>query len=109
MLKTVFAALIVSFCTGCCAHRGEPVSAPLDIGSEKLARSEQVYLSHCHKCHPGGEKGLGFAINNRPLPDFLIKAQVRAGAGAMPAFSKERLTGEDLDHVVAYIDFLRRQ
>ena len=64
--------------------------------------------SHCHKCHPGGEKGLGFAIN-KPLPDFLIKAQVRAGAGAMPAFSKELLTGEDLDHVVAYIDLLRRQ
>lgn len=36
-------------------------------------------------------------INNKPLPGFLIKFQVRNGLGAMPAFSKEHVSPEELD------------
>ncbi len=95
--------------TGCAMRRGEPVSQPLRIDSHKLARGEVSYMAHCNKCHPGGEKALGFAINNKPLPGFMIKAQVRAGAGAMPAFSKELVTGEDLENILEYIELLRKQ
>jgi len=95
--------------TGCAMRRGEPISEPLDMDAQKLARGEEAYMAHCNKCHPGGETALGFAINNKPLPGFMIKAQVRAGAGVMPAFSKELVTGEDLNNMLEFIELLRKR
>lgn len=103
------AALMLMLFTGCAMRRGEPVSEPLEIDTQKLASGEKAYMAHCNKCHPGGETALGFALNNKPLPGFMIKAQVRAGAGAMPAFSKELVTGEDLNNMLEYIELLRKQ
>jgi len=48
------------------------------------------------------------AINNKPLPGFLMKFQVRHGIGAMPAFSKRELPPDELDAVVKYLKALRR-
>jgi len=107
MRIVLLVALTLMLFTGCAIRRGEPISEPL--GMEKVARGEEAYMVHCNKCHPGGEKALGFAINNKPLPGFMIKAQVRAGAGAMPAFPKELVTGEDLDNMLEYIALLRKQ
>uniref|UniRef100_C6E398 Cytochrome c domain-containing protein n=1 Tax=Geobacter sp. (strain M21) TaxID=443144 RepID=C6E398_GEOSM len=101
------AVLSLALCAGCSARRGEPISQPLKIENAKMARGERAFMTYCNKCHPGGEKGLGFALNNKPLPGFMIKAQVRAGAGAMPAFSKELITGEQLDEIVEYATLLR--
>ena len=63
-------------------------------------------MARCHQCHPGGTAGLGPAINNAPLPGGLVKAQVRNGLGAMPGFSQEQISDEELDALVAYIDEL---
>lgn len=101
------AALSLALCAGCSARRGEPISQPLKIDNAKVARGERAFMTYCHKCHPGGEKGLGFALNNKPLPGFMTKAQVRAGAGAMPDFPKELITGEQLDEIVEYVALLR--
>ncbi len=65
-------------------------------------------MKQCSQCHPGGEAGLGPAINNKPLPGFLINLQVRQGFGAMPAFSKGRVTDDELADVIAYLKALRR-
>jgi mono/diheme cytochrome c family protein len=65
-------------------------------------------MTSCHQCHPGGMAGLGPAINNKPLPGFLIKMQSRAGLGAMPGFSSSELSEEELDAVVAYLKALRK-
>lgn len=109
MRMVSLAALMLMLFTGCAMRRGEPISRPLEIDSPKLAAGEKAYMDHCNKCHPGGETALGFAINNKPLPGFLIKAQVRAGAGAMPAFPKELVSGEDLENMLMYIVLLRKQ
>lgn len=93
----------------CTAKRGEPLSKPLLIDSPEVARGEKGFMFYCDKCHPGGEKGLGPALNNKPLPGFMIKTQVRAGAGAMPSFSKELLPDDKLDDIVAYVKALRKQ
>ena len=90
LVVCVASALLLVSCAS--ARRGEPVAGPMRIESEKVARGEKVFMTHCHKCHPGGETGVGFAINNKPLPGPLIKAQVRAGIGAMPAFPKELIS-----------------
>jgi mono/diheme cytochrome c family protein len=88
------------------ARRGEPVAGPLALGPA-AARGEKVFLVHCDKCHPGGEAGLGFALNNKPLPGVLIRKQVRWGLGAMPSFPAERISEGQLDDLVAYIKALR--
>jgi mono/diheme cytochrome c family protein len=99
-------ALLLAGCST--ARRGEPIEGPLPITSEKVARGQKVFMTHCHKCHPGGEAGLGFALNNKPLPGPMIKMQVRAGVGAMPSFSKELLPDDQLDDLIAYLETLRK-
>jgi hypothetical protein len=51
----------------------------------------------------GGAAGLGPAIDDKPLPGGLIKTQVRPGLGAMPHFSQQHISDDDLGAVVAYL------
>ena len=73
------------------------------VASPQVARGEHVFMENCHQCHPGGEAGLGPAINDKPLPGFMMKLQVRAGVGAMPAFSAHEISATDLDVLIAYV------
>lgn len=109
MRNLLLVAVWVLLSAGCASRKGEPITPPLQVASGTLAQGETLYMFHCNKCHPGGGKGLGPAIHNKPLPRFLIKAQVRAGAGAMPGFSRELISGEELEWVIDYIELLRRQ
>ena len=93
---------------GCSARRGEPLVGPLDVRPGAVARGQQVFMANCHACHPGGEAGLAPAINDKPLPGFMIKTQVRLGVGAMPRFSRDEISAEQLDDLVAYLKALRR-
>lgn len=70
--------------------------------------SRLAFQHHCHHCHPHGSSGLGPALNNKPLPALAIKAQVREGLGAMPAFSSQVLPDEHLEQIVKYVQALRR-
>jgi mono/diheme cytochrome c family protein len=83
------------------------IAGPLALGDADVRRGHEVFLAHCNQCHPGGEAGLGPAINNKPLPGFMIKLQVRKGVGAMPGFSSHEIEGGDLDALVAYLEALR--
>ena len=101
------AALLALWLAGCAsARRGEPLRGPIAL-DERSARGREVFQRSCHGCHPDGEGGLGPALNNKPLPSFVIRYQVRHGLGTMPSFPKERLSDEDLDAVVAYLKRLR--
>ena len=91
----------------CSARRGEPIVGPLAISEPGIARGQQVFMRECHQCHPGGEAGLAPAINNKPLPGFLIKLQVRTGLGALPAFSQGEISPEELEYLVDYLKALR--
>ncbi|MEY4939692.1 MAG: hypothetical protein RIQ93_1427 [Verrucomicrobiota bacterium] len=114
-MKRVFLKLGLLGCalawvaTGCAtARRTEPVAPPLDIAQAQLARGQVVFYQQCHLCHPHGAGGLGPALNNKPLPGFLMKTQVRLGLGAMPRFGKDKIPPEDLDNLVAYLKLLHR-
>jgi len=94
---------------GCSARRGEPLVGALDQRPPAVGRGQQVFMANCHACHPGGEAGLAPAINNKPLPGFMIKTQVRLGVGAMPRFSADEISAGQLDDLVVYLKALRRQ
>jgi mono/diheme cytochrome c family protein len=100
-LALAMAALALAACTS--PRRSEPLSGPFVPASPDVARGEHVFMAHCHLCHPGGEAGLGPSLNDKPLPGFAIRTQVRAGLGAMPAFAPEEVSAADLDAVIAYL------
>lgn len=92
---------------GCGAtRRSEPLRGPLSLG-EQEARGQVVFMEHCHQCHPSGEAGLGPALNDKPFPTFLKRFQVRRGLGAMPSFSEEQISDQELDALMAYLSALR--
>lgn len=97
--------LSLSYCGT--ARRGAPMFAPLTLESTEVTQGKQVYMSYCQKCHPGGTAGLGPAINNKPLPGFLIRYQIRHGLGMMPAFKEEVISDQELDHLMVYLKTLR--
>jgi mono/diheme cytochrome c family protein len=88
----------------CAATRpSAPLTGPFVPASPAIARGERVFMAHCHACHPGGNAGLAPALNDKPLPGFLIGFQVRRGLGAMPAFGEDEIPPADLDALVAYL------
>jgi len=101
------ALLLLLGLAGCSARRGEPLRGPLDVSDPRVARGETVFMAKCNKCHPGGEAGLGPALNNKPLPEFLVRYQARSGTGAMPPFDADELSDKDLADVTAYLKALR--
>lgn len=106
-LRLLAAALLI-VATGCgSARRSEPIAGPMPLASEAVAHGQLVFAQHCHMCHPGGEGGLGPALNDKPVPGFLIKTQVRWGMGDMPSFSEEHIPSDDLDALVRYMAALR--
>lgn len=103
-------AAALLFATGCgSARRGEPLVGEMPPPGAEIALGQRVFDTNCSQCHPGGEGGLGPALNNKPLPGWLIKFQVRNGLGAMPSFSSQEISGEELDALTRYMVWLRRQ
>jgi mono/diheme cytochrome c family protein len=109
MKRTIIASLLAAaLCLAACvARKTEPLSPPINTSDPKVARGEKVFFNNCHQCHPHGEAGLGPAIVNKPLPEFLMKFQVRHGLGTMPSFGGEKIPPEDLDALMAYIKAVR--
>lgn len=91
------------------ARRSVPFAGPMTIADPQVELGERVFMRECSVCHPRGEAGLAPGINNKPLPEFLIRFQVRNGLGAMPAFSREHVTPEELDAIVEYLEHMRRR
>jgi len=91
------------------ARRGEPLIGDRQPPNAKIALGRQVFDRNCSQCHPGGESGLGPALNNKPLPQFAMKIQIRNGVGAMPRFSSNEISDEQVSAVTAYVVWLRHQ
>ncbi len=95
--------------TGCGSpRRGAPTGEPVEITRGYVEKGQQVFMAMCHQCHPRGRAGVGPALNNKALPGFLIRLQVRQGFGAMPAFPEKMISDSELERLVAYLFRLRR-
>jgi mono/diheme cytochrome c family protein len=98
-------ALLLGACTS--ARKTEPLAPPLNLNDPQVAHGRKVFFQHCHQCHPHGQGGLGPAIVNKPLPEFLMKFQVRHGLGTMPSFGPDRIPSADMEALMAYIKAVR--
>jgi mono/diheme cytochrome c family protein len=108
MKCAILLAAVILLGAGCGSpRRAEPLVGPLELGdSARLGRL--VYEKHCFRCHDQGAGGLAPSLNDKPLPGFLVRMQVRAGLGAMPAFSKQHISDEEMKALLDYIAAVRR-
>lgn len=90
--------------TACSSRKSMPLEGPLSL-SEAEHKGELVFMQHCQRCHPGGEAGLGPAIN--PAPSFAKRFQIRHGLGAMPSFDASLISDKELDNVLSYLKALK--
>ena len=104
--------LLVAFAllmAGCgTAKRSEPAAGPFTAGNAAQRNGQVVFDRECSKCHTSGEAVLGPGINDKPLPEFLMRTQVRVGIGAMPGFTEQEISDKELDDLMAYILALRK-
>ena len=85
-------------------RKAEPLTQKTFVpANARIANGERIFMIHCQKCHPGGEGGLGPAINSNPAPQFVKRFQMRHGLGVMPAFKKGEITKKDLHDVSKYL------
>lgn len=92
---------------GCsAARRPNTIPAPTLRQNPRLAEGQRVFMQHCNQCHVGGAAGLGPSINDKHLPGWLVKFQVRHGLGVMPAFSPKHISDSQLDDLVWYVKYL---
>lgn len=103
-------ALSLALLVGACAtaRKTEPLAPPVNLSDPKVAHGQKVFFQHCHQCHPHGQGGLGPAIVNKPLPEFLMNFQVRHGLGTMPSFDAAKIPPRDLDALMEYIKAVRQ-
>lgn len=99
--------LIVFF--SCNARRTEPIEGALDTSDPEVKKGQELFVMHCHKCHPHGEAGVGPALNINPAPKFIKAFQVRHGLGLMPPFKKDEISEKELDAILLYLKKLKRQ
>ena len=108
-----FLIATIAVMMGChSVRRGEPIVGPLRSNNPAVQHGKIVFDRKCNSCHPGGEGGLGPGINDKPLPVFAMKLQVRTGLvgfKAMPSFDHHQIPSEDLDDLMAYLKAIRRQ
>lgn len=106
---TLALALGLAAAAGCGPQRREPLAGtPVTVDTPAERRGERLFYRFCAKCHPGGEAGLGPALNNKPLPEVAIRAQIRKGLGAMPAFPEDRLPDAQVAEIADYVAALRK-
>jgi mono/diheme cytochrome c family protein len=109
-LAVVAMVLVLTTSAGCAGkRRGEPIVGPTPTRTASVERGRVVFEQHCYRCHGKGEGGLGPVINDKPLPRFLMRFQVRRGIGTMPGFPEEQISDDDLDALLDYIVDLRQQ
>jgi mono/diheme cytochrome c family protein len=94
---------------GCSSNRARTATiSTADLRVDpRLAEGQRVFMAQCNQCHVGGAGGLGPSLNDKRIPSYYIKFQVRHAPGSMPKFSESVISKAQLDDVVAYLKFLR--
>jgi mono/diheme cytochrome c family protein len=91
------------------ARRSEPIAGLMKLADASVQRGQALFDAHCYKCHTQGEGGMGPIINDKSLPKFLMRFQVRHGLGTMPSFSEKEISDGELEDILNYLVALRHR
>ena len=89
---------------------GGPDVPHVSLESADVALGGKLYRAQCASCH--ATAGAGGALLRQEAPAVYhaapseTAAAIRAGPGTMPAFGEAALSEEELNDVVAYVDYL---
>ena len=101
------AGLLILCAAGCTVARRPNTIPESQLRPDiRLADGQYVFMQHCNQCHVGGAAGLGPSLNDKPLPEWALKLQVRNGYGAMPRFAKHVISDAQLDDLAHYLKYL---
>jgi mono/diheme cytochrome c family protein len=108
MRKILIAAALLGGILACgTGRRSAPIIGEVKLENEQQKNGQLVFMEQCNQCHPGGDAGLGPALNNKPVPEAMMRLQVRTGLGAMPAIPAHALSERELDDLVEYLEVMR--
>lgn len=108
-MKLLLAGMVIlGFAGGgissCVVRKAEPLTQrSFTPRNERIENGERVFMTHCQKCHPGGEGGLGPSITANPAPQLVKRFQMRHGLGVMPSFKKNEISVSDLHDISNYL------
>lgn len=116
-MRIAVASILLCLAVGACgggskAPEGEESSGGEESGggayegpitSTDIAHGKEVFDTHCEDCHPGGEEDVGPSLIADPHTPAKLRQQVREGSGRMRPFSVNRLSDEDLEDLLAYL------
>ncbi|HET6830787.1 MAG TPA: c-type cytochrome [Solirubrobacterales bacterium] len=81
----------------------------VDPESGSLSEGQEIFTESCAGCHQvvaeGGVIGEGVAPELRAATDQQIAEAVRAGPYLMPRFSEHQIDDDELDSLVAYVNY----
>jgi mono/diheme cytochrome c family protein len=104
-----FVVLLGLLAFGACDQRRSEPFVGERIFTEQELRGEVLFFRHCNECHPQGESGLGPSLNDKILPDFFVKNQVRNPLALMPEFEEDRISDAELEDLVEFTKAVKRQ
>lgn len=89
-----------------------PALPTVDLTDPDLAAGGLTYRENCQACHSasGGGGALSYGDAAPPLnkaEPLEIAAAVRAGPGQMPVFGPVSIADEQLDDLIAYVEYLK--
>jgi mono/diheme cytochrome c family protein len=104
----ILCLFILLLTASCVSRRSEALAGRSFTSSDPRVYNGQLqYNIYCQKCHPGGEAGLGPALNSNPAPGFIKRFQIRHGLGAMPSFKKDEISRTDVKDIMRYLKALK--
>jgi mono/diheme cytochrome c family protein len=76
------------------------------IASTDLERGKTVFATYCDDCHPDGDADVGPSLIADPHEPARLRQQIREGSGKMKPFPEKRVSKDDLEALLAYLDSL---
>lgn len=88
-----------------------PEIPEIDPDAAELSEGASLFLTNCAACHQAAGSGgaLSYGRNAPPLREATpvqVAEAMRVGPGQMPVFGPEQFSDEQVDAIVAYVDYL---
>jgi mono/diheme cytochrome c family protein len=74
------------------------------IASTDVEAGKAVFATYCDDCHPDGDADVGPSLIADPHAPELLRQQIREGSGKMKPFPEKRVSKDDLEALLAYLD-----